>query len=83
VGVVRTVRRQGRGQRELVQTYRWEGRVRRKAISLSPSTDASRVHLQSKLDQQIWDSTYLPLFDSIKAAVDARYSVSPKSLVEQ
>lgn len=83
MGILRTVRRGGRTQRELVQTYRWEGHVRRKSVPVTPSANEKRVDLQAKVDQQIWDSTYLPLFDLIKSAVDSRISVSPKSLVEK
>jgi Fic family protein len=83
VGALRSVRREGRTERESVQTYRWKGAVRRKAVRIGAGRRVNLAALQQQVDQQIWDSTYLPFFDAIKGAIDSRNAIAPKSLVEK
>jgi Fic family protein len=83
MGVVRTIGSKGRAHREFVQTYRWDGKVVRKSLPFPPGASQDLGKYQAKLDQLIWDSTYLPLFDSIREAALSRASGSPKSLVEK
>ena len=83
MGVVRTTKSRGRTHRELVQTYRWEGKVSQRRVSLSPSGKSGLVAGQRRLDQAIWDATYLRLFDSIRDAARSRAEAAPKSLIEK
>src|ERR1700730_8747641 len=83
MGVVRTVRSGGRTRREIVQTYRWGGKVCRKSVRLPLRTSGDLANFQRQVDQKIWDSTYLPLFDSIKKAATSRTRVIPSSLAEK
>jgi len=83
VGVVRTVGTGDRSHRVLVQTFRWNGKVLRKSV---PVPSGERVDLnsaQTRLEQAIWDSTYLPLFESIKEASKQRGARSPATLIDK
>jgi Fic family protein len=83
MGAVRTLP-SGRGsRRELVQTYRWDGRVRRMGLPLRPGAEGDLKASQRELDQRIWNSTYLPLFDSIRGAAQARNADAPTALLEK
>ncbi len=57
--------------------------MRRKVVNLRPEGHANLATLQQQVDQQIWDATYLPMFDAIKAAADSRRAASPVSLREK
>lgn len=68
MATVRTVARGSRRYRYLVQSYRWEGRVRKKQKYLGTSIPANLDCTKELLERSIWDETWFPLFDGIKAA---------------
>ena len=66
---VSSVKRVQRGSRHylyLVQTYRWEGRICKKQIYLGTSAPKDLRPYHSRLEQAIWNETWLAQFDEIR-----------------
>jgi Fic family protein len=72
-----------RGRREyfyLVQTYRWEGRVRKKQVYLGTSVPEDLRSHRSLLEQEIWNETWLRQFDVIRERYLRRQHSLPSSV---
>jgi len=63
---VKTVRRGRHLYRYLVQTYRWGGKIRRKQVYLGTATPRNLLPYRSRLEQEIWNETWLRQFDQIR-----------------
>lgn len=66
MATVRTVVRGNRSYRYLVQSYRWNGRLRKKERYLGTTTPKDLRRAGAELDRAIWEETWFPLFDSIR-----------------
>jgi Fic family protein len=72
-----------RGKREyfyLVQTYRWEGRVRKKQVYLGTSVPEDLRALRSRLEREIWNATWFRQFDAIRERYLRRQHSVPSSV---
>lgn len=66
----------------LVQSYRWEGQVRQKQFYLGASIPRNLEPLVDDLHQRIWNETWFPLFDRIRAAYRERSGRIPAEVIE-
>jgi Fic family protein len=80
---VKTVRRGKRQYRYLVQSYRWAGSIRRKQIYLGTSPPRNLQLYCSRLEQGIWDETWLRQFDQVGERFRKRQASLPPSVVEK
>ena len=72
-----------RGRREyfyLVQTYRWEGRVRKKQVYLGTSVPEDLRALRSRLEREVWNETWFRQFDVIRERYLRRQQSIPSSV---
>ncbi len=65
MATVRTIHRGSKSYRYLVQSYRWEGRVRRKQRYLGTEVPEGLARQREELEREIWGETWFPLFDRI------------------
>lgn len=83
MAVVKSVRR-GRGvYHYLVQTFRWEGRIRKKEVYLGTTIPPSLNRPRELLEREIWRDTWFKLFDRIKDGYRKRLRIVPRSVQEQ
>ncbi len=83
MAVIRTVIRGRRRYRYLVQSYRWEGSLRRKERYLGTSVPANLAPLETELDREIRAETWYALFDKIKLAYGENRRIQPPSVREK
>ncbi len=81
--MLRIVRRGKRAYYYLAETYRWEGRVRRKEVYLGTSLPANLALLQADLQRRVWAETWFPEFEVIRAAWAALKRTRPDSVVRK
>jgi len=80
---VRTVLRGARTYRYLVQSYRWQGKLRKKELYLGKSVPKDLSRFSADLDRAIRSETWYALLDEIQAAY-RRYRVAqPQSVREK
>ncbi|HTT44556.1 MAG TPA: Fic family protein [Thermoplasmata archaeon] len=83
MGTVRTVRRGSRTYRYLVQSYRWNGVVRKKQLYLGTSLPTDLTSSQLALERAIWKETWFAQFDAIQMAFQKRLARLPPSVHEK
>jgi len=83
MGTVRTVRRGSRTYRYLVQSYRWNGVVRKKQLYLGTSLPTDLTSSQLALERAIWKETWFVQFDAIQTAFQERLARLPPSVHEK
>ncbi len=83
MATVRTVRRGGRSYRYLVQSYRWDGVVRKRQLYLGTSIPKDLATARHTLEEAIWKATWFARFDSIRAAYQKRLDGLPQSVREK
>lgn len=83
MAVVRAVRRGSGVYHYLVQTYRWEGRIRKKQIYLGTSVPHSVNQLRDSLEKEVWRETWLKQFDLIRAGYVRRLRTVPRAVQEK
>lgn len=66
MAALRTVRRGRRAYYYLFQTYRWEGRVRRKEVYLGAAPPSDLHRTEEKLERAVWAETWFPAFDKLR-----------------
>ena len=77
---VKSVHRGSRRYLYLVQTYRWEGRIRKKQIYLGTTAPEDPRPYRSLLEQEIWNETWLKQFDEIRESYQRRRRAIPSSV---
>lgn len=80
MATVRTAKRGGRAYRYLVQSYRWEGAVRRKELYLGTEVPPNLEPYRMALEKSIWAETWFPHFDAIKSGFLGRQAKLPPSI---
>lgn len=80
---VKRVARENREYFYLVQTYRWEGRIRKKQVYLGTSAPEDLQPYRSRLEQEIWNETWLNQFDEIRERYQRRQHSLPSSVVSK
>jgi Fic family protein len=80
---VKTVRRSGRLYRYLVQTFRWEGHIRKKQIYLGTSIPRNLDSYRVRIEQEIWTETWFRQFDYIRKQFQNRQRSLPFSVAEK
>jgi Fic family protein len=83
MAAVRTVRRGRRAYRYLEQSYRWDGKLRKKRLYLGTSIPRNLPKLKLDLERLIWKDTWFAEFDRIKAGYQERLRTVPKSVIER
>ena len=78
-----SLKRVRRGDHEyvyLVQTYRWQGKIRKRQIYLGMSAPANLGPYRSRLEQEVWNDTWLKQFDEIREQYQRRRRSIPSSV---
>jgi len=83
MSAVRTLARGSNRYYYLVQTYRWEGAVRRKERYLGTTLPGGLERERESLERDVWGETWFRSFDRIRAAYQNRLRTIPKSVLEQ
>jgi len=83
MATVRTVIRGTRAYRYLVQSYRWEGKLRKREIYLGKSVPKNLTRYRDALDREIRSETWYDLLDKIRAAYQRYRSAQPASVREK
>lgn len=83
MATVKSVRR-GRGvYHYLVQTFRWEGKIRKKQKYLGTTVPSNLNRARDTLEKDIWRETWFKLFDRIRDGYQKRVHTVPRSVQEQ
>jgi Fic family protein len=83
MAIVKSVRR-GRGvYHYLVQTFRWEGKIRKKQIYLGTTIPPNLDWPRESLELEIWRDTWFKQFDRIRDGYQKRLRTVPRSVQEQ
>jgi len=80
MATVRTVNRGGRKYRYLVQSYRWNGGVRKKQSYLGTTVPHDLTSARLALERAIWKATWFSQFDAVKVAYQKRLARLPSSV---
>lgn len=80
---VKSVHRGSRRYLYLVQTYRWEGRICKKQIYLGTSAPEDLRPYRSRLEQEIWNETWLKQFNEIRERYQRRRRAIPSSVASK
>jgi len=83
MATVRTVKRGSRAYRYLVQSYRWDGAVRKKQLYLGTSIPKELASSRIALERAIWKETWFAEFDAIKVAYQRWLARLPPSVREK
>jgi cell filamentation protein, protein adenylyltransferase len=83
MAVLRTVVRGQSRYYYLVQTYRWEGAVRRKERYLGTRRPADWKEEEESLQREVWGETWFPAFDAIRSAYQRHQRGLPRSVLER
>ena len=83
MSAVRILTRGGNRYYYLVQTYRWEGAVRRKELYLGISPPGKLEQQRESLEHEVWGETWFRSFDEIHAAYQERLRIVPESVLEE
>lgn len=83
MATVKSVRRGGGVYHYLVQTFRWEGAVRKKQIYLGTTIPPKLDRFRSRLEREIWHETWFKQFDRIREGYRKRLRTVPRSVQEQ
>ena len=77
---VKSVQRGSRHYLYLVQSYRWEGRICKKQIYLGSSAPKDLRSYHARLEQEIWNETWLARFDEIRDGFQRHRRSLPSSV---
>ena len=80
---VKTVHRNHGVYHYLVQTFRWEGAIRKKQVYLGTTIPPNLDGIRSSLEAEIWRDTWFRQFDRIRAGYQERLRTVPRSVQEQ
>ena len=80
MGTIRTVVRGTRTYRYLVQSFRWEGKLRKKELYLGKSIPADLPRFQARLESEIRSETWYDLLDRIQVAYQRYRASQPESV---
>jgi Fic family protein len=83
MAAVRVVRRRNRVYRYLEQSYRWEGKVRKKRVYLGTRLPRDLEERKRALERSIWRSTWFAEFDKIREGYQRRSRTVPGSVLEK
>ncbi len=83
MAIVKSVRRGSGVYHYLVQTFRWEGAVRKKEIYLGITIPPKLDRFCSRLEREIWHDTWFKQFDRIRDGYRKRLRTVPRSVQEQ
>jgi Fic family protein len=83
VSSVKIVRRGNRHYLYLVQTYRWNGSIHKKQIYLGTSAPKDLGLYRSRLEQDIWNETWLNQFDEIRERYQRHRRSLPSSVLSK
>ena len=83
MATVRTVVRGAKTYRYLVQSYRWEGKLRKKELYLGKSIPKDLTRYRDTLDHAIRSETWYELFNKIREAYCRYRAAQPQSVREK
>jgi Fic family protein len=83
MATVKSVRRGNAVYHYLVQTYRWEGKIRKKQVYLGTSIPKSLDKSRDLLEKEIWNETWFQQFDKIRDSYQKRLTTIPRSIVSK
>lgn len=83
MATIKSVHRGGGVYHYLVQTFLWEGAVRKKQIYLGTTIPPKLDRLRDALERKIWHDTWFKQFDQIRDGYRERLRTVPRSVQEQ
>lgn len=83
MATVKLVRRGSGVYHYLVQTFRWEGAIRKKQIYLGTTIPPNLDRFRATLEREIWHDTWFKQFDRIRDGYRKRLLTVPRSVQEQ
>ena len=83
MAAVKSIRRGGGVYHYLVQSFRWEGKSRKKQVYLGTTIPPDLDRPRELLEREIWQDTWFKLFDRIKVGYQKRLRTVPQSVREQ
>ena len=83
MATVKSVHRGGGVYHYLVQTYRWEGALRKKQVYLGTTIPKDLAAYRARLEEEVWGETWFKQFDRIGEAYRKRLRSVPPSVIEK
>lgn len=83
MAIVKSVRRGGAVYHYLVQTYRWEGKIRRKQVYLGTAVPEKLDKTREQLEKEIWQETWFEQFDKVRENFQKRLRAIPRSVADK
>lgn len=83
MSTVKSVQRGSRVYHYLVQTYRWQGEVRKKQIYLGTRVPDKLERCRERLESEIWRETWFQQFDRIRENYQKRLRTVPADVLDK
>lgn len=83
MSTVKSVRRGRKVYHYLVQTYRWQGEIRKKQVYLGTTVPEKLESFRDRLESEIWQETWFKQFDKIRENYQKRLHTVPRSVIEK
>lgn len=83
MATVKPVRRGKAVYLYLVQTYRWQGKIRKKEIYLGTKIPDKLDSIKDRLEREIWQETWFQQFDKIRDNFRRRLRTVPRSISDK